>query len=104
MKDDVHDDDVPWTLEMSLSALQADLERSGFSGTLKNVEIKSRTKSDRAAVLKLSGMQPDRIAGDQFRAAIGTTVLRSTAFSVKKRRRHDRASPAAATGTASACA
>ena len=84
VKDNVHDDDVPWTLEKSLSALQADLERNGFSGTLKNVEIKSRTKSDRAAVLKISGMHPDRIAGDQFRAAIGTTVLRSTAFSLKK--------------------
>jgi stage II sporulation protein D len=84
VKDNVHDDDVPWTLEKSLSELQADLERSGFRGTLKNVEIKSRTKSDRAAVLKLSGMDPDRIAGDQFRSAIGTTVLRSTAFSLKK--------------------
>ena len=84
VKDNVHDDDVPWTLEKSLSDLQADLERSGFSGTLKNVEIKSRTKSDRVATLRLSGMSPDRIAGDQFRAAIGTTVLRSTAFSVKK--------------------
>jgi len=84
VKDNVHDDDVPWMLEKSLSALQADLERSGFSGTLKNVEIKSRTKSDRVATLRLSGMSPDRIAGDQFRAAIGTTVLRSTAFSLKK--------------------
>jgi stage II sporulation protein D len=84
VKDNVHDDDVPWMLEKSLSELQADLERIGFSGTLKNVEIKSRTKSDRAASLKLSGMRPDRIAGDQFRAAIGTTVLRSTAFSLKK--------------------
>ena len=84
VKDNVHDDDVPWTLEKSLPEVQAALERSGFSGTLKNVEIKSRTKSDRAAVLKLSGMRPDRIAGDQFRAAIGTTVLRSTAFSLKK--------------------
>ena len=84
VKDNVHDDDVPWTLEKSLSDLQADLERSGFSGTLKNVEIKSRTKSDRVATLRLSGMSPDRIAGDQFRAAIGTTVLRSTAFSLKK--------------------
>ena len=84
VRDNVHDDDVPWTLEKSLSALQTDLERNGFSGTLKNVEIKSRTKSDRAAVLKLSGMHPDRIAGDQFRAAIGTTVLRSTAFSLEK--------------------
>jgi stage II sporulation protein D len=84
VKDDVHDDDLPWRLEKPLVELQAELERHGFSGTLKNVEIKSRTKSDRAEVLKLSGMHPDRIAGDQFRAAIGTTVLRSTAFSLKK--------------------
>ena len=84
-KDDVHDEDMPWRLEMSLAELQAHLERNGFSGTLKNVEVKGRTKSDRVAVLKLSGMQPERIGSYQFRAAIGTTVLRSTAFSVKKR-------------------
>jgi stage II sporulation protein D len=84
-KDDVHDEDMPWMLEMSLAELQAHLERNGFSGTLKNVEVKGRTKSDRVAVLKLSGMQPERIGSYQFRAAIGTTVLRSTAFSVKKR-------------------
>ena len=84
-KDDVHDEDMPWTLEMSLADLQAHLQRNGFSGTLKNVEIKGRTKSDRVAVLKLSGMQPERIGSYQFRAAIGTTVLRSTAFSVRKK-------------------
>ena len=84
-KDDVHDDDMPWTLQMSLGDLQARMERNGFSGTLKNVEIRGRTKSDRVAVLKLSGMQPERITSYQFRAAIGTTVLRSTAFSVKKK-------------------
>ena len=84
-KDDVHDEDMPWTLEMSLAELQARLERNGFSGTLKNVEIKGHTKSDRVAVLKLSGMQPERIGSYQFRAAIGTTVLRSTAFSVRKK-------------------
>jgi len=84
-KDDVHDDDLPWTLEMPLADLQAHLERNGFSGNLKSVEIKGRTKSDRVAVLKLSGMQPERIGSYQFRAAIGTTVLRSTAFSVTKK-------------------
>ena len=84
IKDDVHRDDPPWTLEMSLGDVQAHLERNGLAGRLKNVQVASRTKSDRAAVLKLSGMHPDRIAGDQFRAAMGTTVLRSTAFSVKK--------------------
>jgi stage II sporulation protein D len=84
VKDDVHRDDPPWTLEMSLADLQAHLEKNGFDGALKNVQVSSRTKSDRAAVLKLSGMHPNRIAGDQFRAAIGTTVVRSTAFSVRK--------------------
>lgn len=84
-KDDVHDDDMPWTLELSLAELQAHLERKGFSGALKNVEIRGRTKSDRVAALKLSGMQPERISSYQFRAAIGTTVLRSTAFSVKQK-------------------
>jgi stage II sporulation protein D len=84
-KDDVHDEDMPWTLEMRLAELQTHMERSGFSGTLANVKIKGRTKSDRVAVLELSGMQPNRITSYQFRAAIGTTVLRSTAFSVKKK-------------------
>jgi stage II sporulation protein D len=84
IKDDVHDDDVPWTLERSLPEVQAVLERDGFTGRLKNVQVGSRNKSGRAAVVKLSGMRPDRMRGEQFRAAIGTTVLRSTAFSVKK--------------------
>jgi stage II sporulation protein D len=84
-KDDVHDEDMPWMLEMSLAELQGHMERSGFSGTLTNVQIKGRTKSDRVSVLELSGMRPGRITSYQFRAAIGTTVLRSTAFSVKKK-------------------
>ena len=84
-KDDVHDDDVPWTLEFQLPELQELLMKSGFTGTLKNVEISSRTKSGRAAVVKLSGMQPNRVAGTELRAAIGNTVMRSTAFSVKNK-------------------
>jgi stage II sporulation protein D len=84
IKDDVHDDDMEWTLELSVADLQGVLARNGFSGPLKKVEVKSRNKSGRAAVVKLSGMRPDRIAGDQLRAAIGTTKLRSTAFRVDK--------------------
>jgi stage II sporulation protein D len=87
IKDDVHDGEMPWTLDRSLAELQAVLARNGFSGRLKNVEVASRNKSGRAATVKLSGMQPDRIRGDQFRTAIGNTDLRSTAFSIKKQ--HD---------------
>ena len=84
IKDDVHDDDVPWMLQRSLSEVQAVLERHGFTGHLKNVKVESRNKSGRAGVVKLSGMKPDRMRGEQFRTALGTTELRSTAFSVKK--------------------
>lgn len=85
IKDDVHDDDVPWTLSIPLADLQADLERNGFTGRVKNVEISSRNKSGRAARLKVSGMRPDRIGGDQLRSVVGYGKLRSTAFTVKKK-------------------
>ena len=85
VKDNVHDDDVPWTLTRSLSAVEAVMVRNGFTGRLKNVSVASRSKSGRAATLKLSGMKPERIPGDQFRLAIGAAELRSTSFSVKKK-------------------
>ena len=85
VKDNVHDDDVPWTLSVSLTDLQAALERSGHQGRLKNVGIARKSKSGRAAFVKVSGMRPDRISGDQLRAAVGFARLRSTAFSVKRK-------------------
>lgn len=85
IKDDVHEEDSPWTLEMSLTDIQAALTRQGFVGRLRHVQIAARSTSGRAAAIKVSGMQPDRIAGERFRAALGATQLRSTAFSVKKK-------------------
>jgi stage II sporulation protein D len=85
VKDDVHDDDMEWTLSMPIADLQAALERSGHTGTLKKIQIAKKSKSGRAAFVKVSGMQPDRISGDQLRAAVGFAKLRSTAFSVKKK-------------------
>jgi stage II sporulation protein D len=85
IKDDVHNEDTPWMLERSLAELQAVLNRNGYSGRLKNVEVAARSKSGRAAQVKLAGMEPNRLRGEQFRAAIGYTDLRSTAFSIKKK-------------------
>ena len=84
VKDDVHEDDMEWTLSLPMADLQTALERSGREGRLKNVAIARRSKSGRAAFLKVLGMRPDRISGDQLRAAVGFARLRSTAFSVKK--------------------
>lgn len=85
IKDDVHGDDPSWTLSVPLAEAQALLERHGFEGRLKNIEIASHSKSGRARVVKVSGMRPDRMGGDQFRSIVGYTKLRSTAFSLKKK-------------------
>jgi stage II sporulation protein D len=83
--DDVHDDDETWMIDVTLAAAQGALRRSGFEGSLKDVEVTDRSESGRVARLRLSGMRPDEITGDQFRMAIGPTEVRSTAFTVDKR-------------------
>jgi stage II sporulation protein D len=86
VRDEVHEHDEPWTVELTLREIQQALRRAGFEGQrLRDVRIEARSGSGRATRLGLSGLRPDVIAGDQFRAAVGATELRSTAFSVKKR-------------------
>jgi SpoIID/LytB domain protein len=84
-EDDVHDDDEPWTLEVSLRAAQQALAREGFTGSqLRNVEVESRSASGRATRLKLSGLKPDTISGQQFRTLMGARQFKSTAFEVER--------------------
>jgi stage II sporulation protein D len=84
--DDVHADDVPWTLERSLRDLQQVLVRNGFGGSrLTGIEITARSESGRAARLALHGLRPDTITGEAFRAAVGAGTLRSTAFKIERR-------------------
>jgi len=83
--DDVHDGDTPWILELTLEEVERTLRRIGFEGSLQNVEVAARNDSGRASRLRLAGLRPDAITGEQFRSALGATVVRSTAFSVSKR-------------------
>ena len=86
VRDDVHDDDVPWVLDMTLDEIRQALARAGFGGDrLRDIEIDGRTSSGRVARLRLPGLRPDAIAGDSFRMAIGARMLRSTAFSMSRR-------------------
>ena len=83
--DDVCDDDPEWTVEFPIDEVRRVLSGLGFDGDrLRDVHVDARTSSGRVARLRLSGLQPDVIAGDQFRLAIGATKLRSTAFTVEK--------------------
>jgi SpoIID/LytB domain protein len=83
--DDVHDDDEPWTLELTLAQIQSVLRGIGFDGSrLADIRIEDRSASGRVTRLGLNGLHPDAIAGEAFRAAIGAAKLRSTAFSMTR--------------------
>jgi len=83
--DDVHADDVPWTVDLSLQQIQRALRRAGFAGArLRDVRVEARSVSERVSRLQIDGMQPAVISGDQFRLAVGATVLRSTAFTMER--------------------
>jgi len=83
--DDVHEDDPPWTVDLGLQDVQRALAGAGFQGRLREVDVDDRSPSGRATRLRVAGLQPAVIAGEQFRAAIGTLKLRSTAFSIERR-------------------
>ena len=86
VRDDVHEDEVPWVLDVSLEEIRQALARAGFGGArLKDISIDGHTASGRVARLHLSGLRPDSIAGDPFRKAIGARELRSTAFTMTRR-------------------
>lgn len=83
--DDVHEDEVPWVLTLTLDEIRQALVKAGFGGDrLRDIEIDDRTSSGRVARLHLRGLRPDAIAGDPFRMAIGARQLRSTAFSMTR--------------------
>lgn len=83
--DDVHEDEAPWVLDLSLEEIRQALARAGFGGDrLKDISIDSRTGSGRVARLRVPGLRPDAIAGDPFRKAIGPRLIRSTAFSMTR--------------------
>jgi stage II sporulation protein D len=84
--DDVCDGDPDWTIDLSLDEVRRVLRGVGFDGDrLTDIRVDGRTSSGRVARLRLSGLQPNVIAGDQFRLAVGATRLRSTAFSMERR-------------------
>lgn len=83
--DEVHEDEAPWTVDMTMAQVERALRRAGFDGRLRGVRVGERNASGRVARLELSGLVPDVVAGEQFRGVIGATLLRSTAFSVEQR-------------------
>lgn len=83
--DDVHEDDAPWIADITLREVQSALARVGFEGRrLTGVQAELRSGSGRVTRLRVEGLEPDVIAGEQFRAALGAVRLRSTAFTMTR--------------------
>ncbi|MDO8794609.1 MAG: SpoIID/LytB domain-containing protein, partial [Vicinamibacterales bacterium] len=88
VEDHAHADDAPWTLELTVEVLVRALSRVGVAGdSIRSISVEQRTASGRVGRLKLNGLRPAEISGEEFRAAVGPTVIRSTAFSVQRTRR-----------------
>jgi stage II sporulation protein D len=84
--DDVHGDELPWTLDLALDQIQAALRGAGFSGErLRGVEIEARNASGRVSRLRVDGLRPPVVTGNAFRMAIGAGTLRSTAFTFEEK-------------------
>ncbi len=78
-----------WTAEIDTPDLLRALRAAGFEGdAIRTVKVERRSDSGRAAVLKIEGLEPEEITGDELRAAIGRTLgwqlVRSTAFDVRR--------------------
>jgi len=79
-----------WTADVSAADLLRALHEAGFRGRrLEGMEIAGRNSSGRVARLKLSGLTPDAISGQDLRVAVGRTLgwqqIKSTAFELRRR-------------------
>jgi len=79
-----------WTAELHEDALLHALRASGFRGrALHDMRIASRNGSGRVARLRLEGLEPDQISGQDLRVAVGRTLgwqhIKSTAFELQKK-------------------
>jgi SpoIID/LytB domain protein len=87
--DDACEGAPAWTAYMSTADLVRALRAVGFSGdTLRDVSVLGRNGSGRVAGLRLEGLSPDHISGQDLRVAVGRTIgwqhIKSTAFDLRR--------------------
>lgn len=88
-RDPACEDGPQWRNELMPSDLLKALRAGGFRGdTIRGVSVTSRTESGRVAWLRVDGMSPPEISGDNLRTLVGRTIgwqhLRSTLFDVSR--------------------
>jgi SpoIID/LytB domain protein len=78
-----------WATELAGSDLLRSFRAAGFRGDrLRDMKILSRNSSGRVARLRLEGLQPDEISGQDLRVVVGRTLgwqhIKSTAFDLTR--------------------
>jgi SpoIID/LytB domain protein len=88
-RDDACDGTPEWTAELHEADLRRALRASGFVGELRNLRVAARTASGRVAQLRLDGVKPAAISGQDLRVAVGRTLgwqyIKSAAFDVQRK-------------------
>ncbi len=87
--DEACDGEPEWQAALSEADLLRALRAAGFRGDrLRELRILSRNGSGRVARLKLDGLKPDEISGQDLRLAVGRTLgwqhIMSTAFDLRR--------------------
>jgi stage II sporulation protein D (peptidoglycan lytic transglycosylase) len=77
-----------WTAELESADLVRALRAAGFRGELRDFRILTRDVSGRVARLRLAGMMPEDISGQDLRAVVGRTLgwqhIKSAAFELER--------------------
>src|SRR6185436_578805 len=77
-----------WTAELESADLVRSLRAAGFRGELRDFRVLTRDVSGRAARLRLAGMMPEEISGQDLRAVVGRTLgwqhIKSAAFELER--------------------
>ena len=78
-----------WSAAIDADDLRRAFRASGFRGDrLRDMRVESRTASGRVARLRLEGLAPNEISGQDLRVAVGRTLgwqhIKSTAFTLRR--------------------
>jgi SpoIID/LytB domain protein len=78
-----------WSAELHESDLARALRAAGFRGELRGMRIASRNQSGRVAQLRLDGLMPGYVSGQDLRVAVGRTLgwqyIKSAAFELQQK-------------------